>query len=679
MRIKGNMRGWRSGSQELANGRAGWRMFALLLLLLATAFAAIPAAAQDDSDANPGTNIGNYNVKQSITFGYRYVNQTGSTDVYDTFVNLGEGVRLFDQSLDVRSLNHNGALFDTLTMSSFGLGGDPNDVTRLRVSKNKLYEFTGSFRRDKNFWDYNLLANPLNPAGFTQITNSPHNLDLVRRNTDLDLLLLPQSRFRIRLGYNRNVQEGPSMTTANGESIISDLGDEPGLFQNWKTTMNSFRIGFDYRVARNTVVSYDQFLEYFKQDTSSVDQNLNFQVSNGTPVDLGLVFSPGTPCAAPIQNPNTIPPTIYAGCDAITSYSQVGRPRTSMPTERLGFTSTYFKNLEMNGHLTYSSSNMSVLDGSTLFTGNVGRTQTRATTSAGPANAERVSAEVDFGITWQVTNKFRISDTYRYYNWRIPGQWAFETSGLYAGAPLNPDGTPSLLIPPGQFNPTSCPPPFTANTCPQHNSSSGPDIANGIHTRFLGENDSSNTLQLGYDFTPRFGGHIGYRYGYRNISNLDQVFYNQEVFYPGPQFLPGTNMPASYRGDCTPDANGNLPPGCTLQSNGSVIFSGELPGSDTMRNPTIIHEQSLLFGVWALPAGYPARELRHGIILRRQYLYADYASSAADISRACHVQAAELVESGCCVEYQRAARQCGHRELPGSQPQLFFDGGGDEE
>ena len=65
----------------------------------------------------------------------------------------------------MRSLDHKGLLFDNLSFTNFGYGGDPNDVTRLRIEKNKWYDFRLLFRRDKNFWDYNLYANPLNPAG----------------------------------------------------------------------------------------------------------------------------------------------------------------------------------------------------------------------------------------------------------------------------------------------------------------------------------------------------------------------------------------------------------------------------------------------------------------------------------------------------------------------------------
>ena len=95
----------------------------------------------------------------------------------------------------------------TLVFSNFGYGGDPNDVSRLRIQKNKYYDFRVLFRRDKNFWDWNLLANPLNPittnaavSPTTPITNSPHALDLVRRMQDYDLTLFPEFESAMAVG-----------------------------------------------------------------------------------------------------------------------------------------------------------------------------------------------------------------------------------------------------------------------------------------------------------------------------------------------------------------------------------------------------------------------------------------------------------------------------------------------
>ncbi len=137
-------------------------------ILLAVQLFSSLSHGQTSPAETAGHDSGNYNIQQSFEAGYRSSSINGNLDTYDTFVNLGSGLRLFDYSLDMRSLDHNGFLFDNLNFSNFGYGGDPNDVSRLRINKNKLYDFGMVFRRDKNFWDYNLLANPLNPS-----TSSP--------------------------------------------------------------------------------------------------------------------------------------------------------------------------------------------------------------------------------------------------------------------------------------------------------------------------------------------------------------------------------------------------------------------------------------------------------------------------------------------------------------------------
>ena len=111
-----------------------------------------------------GKTEGNYNVQQSVEFGYRDSMINGNLNNYNTFENLSSGLRLFDYTLNMRSINHEGFFFDNLSFINFGYGGDPNDVSRLHIDKNKWYDFRGMFRRDKNFWNYNLLANPLNPT-----------------------------------------------------------------------------------------------------------------------------------------------------------------------------------------------------------------------------------------------------------------------------------------------------------------------------------------------------------------------------------------------------------------------------------------------------------------------------------------------------------------------------------
>src|SRR3984893_18330961 len=107
------------------------------LLVVLTLLLGPPGRAQDDEQK--GIEQGNYNIKQSLEFRGRFASICGDTQTYDTFVNLQQGPRLLGFTTEMQSLNHHDALFDRLYFSNFGYGGDPNDVSRLRVSKNKWY------------------------------------------------------------------------------------------------------------------------------------------------------------------------------------------------------------------------------------------------------------------------------------------------------------------------------------------------------------------------------------------------------------------------------------------------------------------------------------------------------------------------------------------------------------
>jgi hypothetical protein len=629
--------------------------FVMFMLAL---FLAPAARGQDDSGELKGINSGGYNIHQTIEFGYRASEISGNQNTYDTFENLGSGLRLFDYSLSLRSLDHNGMLFDNLTFSNFGYGGDPNDVTRLRIEKNKWYDFRLLFRRDKNFWDYNLYANPLNPAALNppgSLTtgcfvgpptatfpqgapaycsspavaqnNSLHGLDLVRRMQDYDLTLLPQSKIQIRLGYSRNRDEGPGSFTTDG-GTISDFNE------NYSYTTNAYRVGVDFKVLPRTTISYDQFLSYFRQDNVVSDNpainpgNFGFVIanpsglgtSNGTPVDLGNIWSTQTPsevlpCATPIVTgtTNTATPT----CNGFLSYSQVGRPRDFMPTERLRFQSNYFKNFEMSGSVGYSTSNNVIPDFLETVNGFTARTAERGSTTGGPADAKRVSVNADWSGVYAVTDKFRILNLFRYDNWRIPGVWDLEETNIF------PTGFAGLL--PGLqqsqavFNAANCPVGTNLATCPQHlgpttvSAGSAADVINGLATTFLGQNVKSNTFELQYDFNRRFSAHIGYLYTNRTIAQLDAATNGDTdttgaacgnigcslTYYPGGAGATAATDFFAARGSCSPFTNSTFA-GCTLNPDGSVTFIGPA-GPSPVRDVVTINENALLLGVVARP------------------------------------------------------------------------------
>ena len=604
-------------------------------------------SSSSSSNETHGIDSGLYNIQQTIDFGYRLNEINGNQFTYDTFIDLGSGVRLFDYTLDVRSRNRQGLFFDDLNFSNFGYGGDPNDVSRLHVDKLKWYDFHLLFRRDKYFWDYNLWANPLNPAapnppgsqtsgcilsppssanpGLPGLcsnpaiaqTQSPQQLNLVRRMQDYDLTMLPQSKIGFRLGYSHNREEGPGFFT-------TDSGTVPDFPESYSYTTDAYRMGIDFRVLPRTTFSFDEFLIAFKQDNgvlqtpAATPGKYGYQLPNGTPVDLGIVWSTQTPaetlpCPTPILNPSTTPPTANPSCNGFLSYSQVGRPRNFMPTERLRFQSNYFQKFETTGSFGYSSSDNTIPDFDEILNGYVTRTSTRVSTTSGPAKATRVSVNADWSGVYNVTDKFHILDFFRFDNWRIPGMWAAYETNVFGAAGTGLTGLELPLSVFNQVSPTAtasfatlCPaPPYDQPGCPLHTSGSGADITNELNYQFLGQDLKSNTFQLQYDFTKRISGRIGYLYTNRSIGQYSASFLTGETYFPGGVGATAANYYLAARGDCSA-VSGVLPTGCTLNPNGSITL-GSLtnpfaePGNDTSRSITTINENSLLLGFIAHP------------------------------------------------------------------------------
>jgi len=615
-------------------------MFGLLLF-------SPPCRAQDTSAEDTGIDRGDYHIQQSVEFGIRASSVDGNMDTYNTFVNLGTGVRLLDYSLDMRSRDHRGFFFDDLSFSNFGYGGDPNDVSRLHIDKNKWYDFRMMFRRDKNFWDYNLFANPFNPAtpnpvgsatsgcivsppssahpglpGFCStpavaLANSAHESDLVRRMQDYDLTLRPESRIRFRLGFSHDRDEGPGYFT-------TDSGTIPDVPENFSYTTNAYRAGVDFRILPRTTISYDQFLTYFKQDNVAVEdpidtpQNFGYQLSTGTPVDLGIVWSTQTPaealpCAAPISVATTVPPTAASVCNGFLGYSQVGRPRNYIPSERLRLESNFIPRLEVAASLGYSTSDNVIPDYSEILNGYTTRTATRESTTGGPVDAKRVSVNGDFTAVYAITDKLRVQDSFRYDNWRIPGFWQTYETNIFGNAGTAFSG---LTLPLSLFSQNSpatatsfatlCPAaPYNQAGCPLHTSSSGADVTNEVSYQFLGQNLRSNTFEVQYDVNKRFSGRVGYLYTDRIISEMSDVFDTGETYFPGGGTASATNDYLAARGDCAL-TGGVLPAGCVLNADGSITEGSPTnlvpeAGNDTARNLTDIHEQAALLGFTARP------------------------------------------------------------------------------
>ena len=570
-----------------------------VLVLISTLFFLFPAAAWSQSDPSPsvpeqGTWAG-YRIHQSFEAGYRVSDSTGNETMFDTLVNTHEGPRLFEQTFSMRSETRVGAAFDDFFVHSVGWGGDPNNYLRVRVGKNRWYDFRASFRRDQDFSGFNLLANPLNPS--TSVPDrpadlSPHQFETRRRMSDLDLTLLPQSRVTFRLGYAHNNMTGPSWTTVHE-------GTDALLAQSWNTTANAYRAGVDFKVAPRTVASYDHILNYFKGDTGqslqwSATPDALANPSGGTPIPvvLGLPFN--TVASAPCASPFLVSGTVNPACNGYFTYERGNRSRTYFPTEQGSFRSNYFRKVDVNGTLSYTSGDLLMPAYSEVFDGLLSRNRTRNSNESADLVAHRVNVAADAGVVLHATDRLRIVDTFRFFNFRLPGTRDYMTAALFGA---------SLLSTPNVFSPATCPPPFTAATCPQHNASSGADLTVGHTVNFLKQDTKSNTLELQYDFSRKVSARAGYRYQRRKIFD-SQNDAQQLVYYPT---LPN-------RGACA---------GVVLDANGVCNTTASTSSADGFE----IQGNSLLAGV----SVHPSHELR--VNFDTEQFYADHSFTRITYTR----------------------------------------------
>jgi hypothetical protein len=476
---------------------------AIAVLLNFAAIAQTAGSSAGQSQAAPeGVEHYGYRIHQSLEVGYRGSDVTGSQQMYDSLVNLRSGARLLDQSLSMQSVSHAGLLFDNLFIDSFGWGGEPNNALRARIDLNKWYDFRASFRRDQTDFDYNLLANPLNPTTSSPnipVLASPHSFATRRRMSDFDLTLLPQSKVDFRIGYSRNNMTGPSYSSVHE-------GTDALLFQDWNTTLNSYRFGVDLKLWPGTVVSYDQFLDYYKGDTSwqlapfapalipSPPPGIPGTVELGLPIDTVNK----NPCAVTPPATSLIDPTgtlTNTACNAYFNYNRSNRIRTSTPTERLSLHSTAARRVELSASLSYSSADMNApLDES--FNGLIQRSGIRQETVTGPGHARRISNVADFGVTVHLSEHFRLVDTFRWWSYRIPQSF----SSIETDWTCTNSSTCSLLTPISGAT--------TVTTTPTNDQLS------------FNQDWKRNEADLVWDISKHFGVRVGFRYGDKMFHHI---------------------------------------------------------------------------------------------------------------------------------------------------------------
>src|SRR5689334_12978221 len=117
------------------------RYFVLALSLPALNAQSVLTPSPDRTGLELGADRGAYNFTNSFETGYRFTTVGGDANLFRSVENYGNGLRLFGNSITANSKDGHGRLFDSLSLTTSGLGNDPYGMANLRIEKNEGYRY----------------------------------------------------------------------------------------------------------------------------------------------------------------------------------------------------------------------------------------------------------------------------------------------------------------------------------------------------------------------------------------------------------------------------------------------------------------------------------------------------------------------------------------------------------
>jgi hypothetical protein len=476
-----------------------------------------------------------YTAHHSVDLGGRMTGLSGSQAMYDTMVNLGSGPRVLGESFEMHGIpgaKHPYA--DSVSAFGSGFGGDPYNFGRLTISKGKVYEFSGIFRRDRQYFDYDLLGNPnivpstipigpkSAPTGtlaWGPINQSPVLFNTVRRMTDTSLTISPLSPVTYRFAYSHNTFEGPTLSPSYVIAKYNDL-----LEEYERNSSDYYTAALDWKPLTGTKLTFEEEIDRYKADSNFTLNPKGFQAqeADGTPADLGnwdsevpygigacntgsmgsaytsssnyTIFSPPqTPGGRPVINP---------ACAVVTSYMRSQPTRITTPTEIFRMQSSSLKNVTMNGDVRYTNATMRLPYYAENVLGLSGAV--RSIQYNGFAQAHRAVLAADFGFIWQAMKTVSLSDQVDFSNTQQPGY-----SDLPIATTLSTPGAPNQTI-------------TYSGPLIGGNAQALPHGVNGFLTyNFFGQQLLTNYLTASWDPSPRTTLSLTYRYGDHKIGQGD--------------------------------------------------------------------------------------------------------------------------------------------------------------
>ena len=400
-----------------------------------------PTPSPTPSASDERIMLGGYEVTSSMEFGVRGLSVNGNHDKYRSDFNYNPGFRIFDSSFTMEDKDgKQGGFFDSLMITSTGWSADPNGSVRVNIEKMGAYRFDSNVRRVHYF---NRLNNHIN------VGQEPgwKGADTKRNFGDFDLTVLPQNEnFRLRFGVSFTRTTGSAGFTTRGldEFPITRIVDLGSV---------DLRAGVDGKLAG--------FKLSLTAGTRRFDDQTDFTL---------LAPDPG------FNLTNTAVLNAFERIYPIkgdTKYGIFTVQRTF--AERLDFTGRFIysftdRKFNINESIFGRDASNNIIDPDRLFFFGA---------------SKRPQSRGDLGLTYAVTNNFRISNTFSFDQFDITGDSRLAQQTISRTAAGNP-------------RPTT----FTNTVWYRLNN----------FKRFV------NTFEGDYQFSQRFGINIGYRYTHRKIE-----------------------------------------------------------------------------------------------------------------------------------------------------------------
>lgn len=364
--------------------------FILFLALICVFSASAQTPTPTPEPVEQTWTIGDYEINSAIEIGVRGIDVNGSDNKFRSDFNYKPGIRLFDSSFSMEDKSKGVKLFDSLTVTSSGWGGDPTGMFRLNMGRAGIYSLDSNVRSVKYF-------NFLNNHALGE-----HNAKTEHAFGDFDLTIFPESdKLRFKLGYSFNQTDGTGGFTTRAYS------DEFPVSSDVRIGSSDFRAGIGGK------------LFGFNLNLSQGYRNFR----NTTAYTL-LAPHPG---------------------NTTTNNARLATFLRSYPIEGDSFFTmfsaqrTFAERLDFTGRFIYSSTQTKF----SLYEAVTGRDNSNNIVDLdrfeATGDAKRPQARGDVGLTLRITDDFRVSNTFTFDQFSVSGGNQF-FNALYrrnnAGNPL---------------------------------------------------------------------------------------------------------------------------------------------------------------------------------------------------------------------------------------------------